>query len=306
MPLFMLRPDPSSAFFLQEEHVLLVFRWVMSSSTLADFFRDASASAFDPPWDRGSVGLVGHWGDLDVVNASPGMTPQGLQGNFGCRWGAMPRSLGDYPQVTSAFAANVWHRFGIMPRALEGACVVFVDARTQPWSTASGSLLAADLHDNWSLDPPRGGFRPIGLPIRVEGASRLDLASETFIPEHRALIRILVGGSDDAALPRAGHAPFILGDADGSSDHSSAPDPPAFLMAQHTLLPGRQASAHNAWTSPTSSAGQHGPPCKVSGVSDLHGSSPAMPPVEPSRSSCDVAQSPADPFSLPGIRGQLC
>ena len=79
----------------------------------------------------------------------------------------------------------------VVPKAFEGACILFVDARdlSIPVRASHRPEIYTSLGAVLRL---AGGCRPLNLQLEVSGVEGYEAASETFMPKHRALLTVTV------------------------------------------------------------------------------------------------------------------
>ena len=160
------------------------------------WFRPTSWGLPEVEQGRGGVGLVGPWGDWSCIHTSPSMSSQSLRQAIATCCGVPQSDL--WAVATCHHVPDLFFRgrkvasvLSVMPRALAGACVVFVDARDlglpvrslclPPIFTTVGALLRL-----------AGGSRPLGLTLLVEGAASFDRETETFMSVHKAVVCVRV------------------------------------------------------------------------------------------------------------------
>ena len=141
---------------------------------------------------RGGIGLVGPWGDWSC----DGMTAKGLRHAISRSCGLPVSSL-----LLAAPASDIRDLFfrgdkiasvlSVMSRALDGACVVFVDARDLGVPVRALALPPCAVHVD-ELLRLAGGDRPLRVPVSVAGATRYNDEDDTLIPVHKEVIRFRV------------------------------------------------------------------------------------------------------------------
>ena len=182
----------------------------------ASWFRPTSQShegACDDVPGRGGVGLVGPWGDWACPPTFDGMTAKSLRQAISSVCGLPASQL--LLVAPDAAVADLLFRgepvasvLSVMSQALDGACIVFVDARDLGVPLRAVALpphpLAAD-----ELLRLAGGDRPHGVSVCIGGATAFDAGAQTLVPVHKALIQFLVvrngdlpSGSRKLGVPR--------------------------------------------------------------------------------------------------------
>ena len=178
------------------------------------FFRQAHELPEEVLCDgAGCIGLVGTWGDWGVLRTSASMTTQHLRQAIAATCGVAEGNFAvvapaSQPPDLSFRGERTRSLLAVVPKALEDACFIFLDARELGVPVRAITLppLCTTLSTVLRL---AGGTRPWGLNLVVEGASDYSAANETFYPVNKALIRVKVASpevSDEYGSPSTGRA----------------------------------------------------------------------------------------------------
>ena len=160
-------------------------------------FDDASIDEVHEVWGASPyIGLVGQWGDWETIRTDASMRPAQLREAISSECGIPADDLivvapDKQPPDLCFRGTQVPSVLAVMPKSLEGCRVIFLDARDlglpiralhlPPLFTTVGAVLRL-----------AGGSRPHNAPISIYGASDFESDTETFMPVHKALIRVTV------------------------------------------------------------------------------------------------------------------
>ena len=189
----------------------------------------------------------------------------------------------------------------IMPKALDGACMFFLDAKDLGlpirviflfplFITLRGLLCLA------------GGSRPEGISLRIEGASQFDLQTETFMPVHKAVIKVWVDEVEGTQLPVQEPSPPFPPGHSRQPLAAELPDRGATEHATLSRLPcnlALSAASNSGWGHPDVDDGsgtslrQHGPPHSVAAGRSLGSTHFSMTALEPTPIVFEALDGPA-------------
>ena len=134
----------------------------------------------------GFLGLIGQWGDWTALSTNDVVDTPALKTKISRVCGVpegdfLAIAPADRPRELMFKGRHIPSVLAIIPKSLEGACILFVDARAlgiplrslhvPPLYTSLGTVLRL-----------AGGMRPIGLELEITGVQGFDKATETFMP----------------------------------------------------------------------------------------------------------------------------